>query len=501
MKHRISVLLSLILSILLLLSTSVTAFAHSGRTDSSGGHRDNKNISGLGSYHYHCGGFPPHLHSGGYCPYRDVLPSGVTVSVGNKTLRKGETTSFKAEVYPANSCDTSVDISCDNNQVIRISRDTITALDYGTAKITAKSFNGRSTTITITVKEIVPKRITVSSSVNKGETIYVGDTFKCEATLNPENVDNPAITWSSSDESIAKIDKKGNVTTLAEGNVVITATAANDVTGKLKIAVKEKKVKTVELSEDSLELLLQQEYDLLATITPEDATFPEITWSSSNPDVVKVDDKGTLCAVGCGKATIKASAKSGVSDSVKVNVTEVVAESIEILGNTDFYVNDTGKMNVQLYPSDTTIQDITWTSSNNKIVKVSKSGGLTCLAEGEATITATQKDVSTSVIITVKAKPAEFVEIKSSQEKSNKLRVNDCLILTATVYPEDATYKTIKWSSSNSEIAVVDTHGNVTAISPGEVVITATTKDGVTGKFEITVSQSFLGFFGKLFRK
>lgn len=43
--------------------------AHSGRTDSSGGHRDNKNKSGLGSYHYHCGGYPAHLHNNGRCPY------------------------------------------------------------------------------------------------------------------------------------------------------------------------------------------------------------------------------------------------------------------------------------------------------------------------------------------------------------------------------------------------------------------------------------------------
>lgn len=49
--------------------TSIS-FAHSGRTDSSGGHRDNKNKSGLGSYHYHCGGYPAHLHKNGACPYK-----------------------------------------------------------------------------------------------------------------------------------------------------------------------------------------------------------------------------------------------------------------------------------------------------------------------------------------------------------------------------------------------------------------------------------------------
>lgn len=45
-------------------------YAHSGRTDSNGGHRDNNNKSGLGSYHYHCGGYPAHLHINGQCPYK-----------------------------------------------------------------------------------------------------------------------------------------------------------------------------------------------------------------------------------------------------------------------------------------------------------------------------------------------------------------------------------------------------------------------------------------------
>lgn len=47
----------------------IVAEAHGGRTDSSGGHKDNKNKSGLGYYHYHCGGHPAHLHTDGVCPY------------------------------------------------------------------------------------------------------------------------------------------------------------------------------------------------------------------------------------------------------------------------------------------------------------------------------------------------------------------------------------------------------------------------------------------------
>lgn len=54
-----------------LLCTNNMVLAHGSRTDSSGGHRDNKNTSGLGSYHYHYGGYSAHLHKNAVCPYTD----------------------------------------------------------------------------------------------------------------------------------------------------------------------------------------------------------------------------------------------------------------------------------------------------------------------------------------------------------------------------------------------------------------------------------------------
>lgn len=59
---------------------AIVAEAHSGRTDSNGGHRDNKNRSGLGSYHYHCGGHPAHLHPHGVCPYSSTASSAADSS-------------------------------------------------------------------------------------------------------------------------------------------------------------------------------------------------------------------------------------------------------------------------------------------------------------------------------------------------------------------------------------------------------------------------------------
>lgn len=72
MKKKVFRLIGLLL-IVMLTSTSLS-FAHSGRTDGQGGHHDYKNASGLGSYHYHCGGHPAHLHKNGKCPY-SVTPA------------------------------------------------------------------------------------------------------------------------------------------------------------------------------------------------------------------------------------------------------------------------------------------------------------------------------------------------------------------------------------------------------------------------------------------
>lgn len=86
-KHK--KVLSIMLMVLILATVApsnplfnnvLTVEAHSGRTDGSGGHHDYKNKSGLGSYHYHCGGHPAHLHPNGICPY-----SGSKTSTSNSS--------------------------------------------------------------------------------------------------------------------------------------------------------------------------------------------------------------------------------------------------------------------------------------------------------------------------------------------------------------------------------------------------------------------------------
>lgn len=88
MKHAAKRIFALALALLLSLSfisvqipdASITVSAHSGRTDSHGGHHDYKNVSGLGSYHYHHG-YPAHLHENGVCPYDNPQPVDTEITI------------------------------------------------------------------------------------------------------------------------------------------------------------------------------------------------------------------------------------------------------------------------------------------------------------------------------------------------------------------------------------------------------------------------------------
>lgn len=84
-------LCTLFLAMALVIAQIGIVSAHSGRTDSQGGHRDNKNASGLGYYHYHCGGYSPHLHPNDVCPYSSNSSNSSTVK--KKTGTKKTVTS------------------------------------------------------------------------------------------------------------------------------------------------------------------------------------------------------------------------------------------------------------------------------------------------------------------------------------------------------------------------------------------------------------------------
>jgi len=136
---------------------------------------------GLGSYHYHCGGHPAHLHPNGVCPYSS--------SSSSKSNNNKSTTSSNKNVV----------------------------------QTTAPA--------TIAVTEI---------KINeKVESLEVGESQTLTATITPNNATDKKITWKSSDENIATISNEGIITTKKAGYVNITVSSSNGKTDTIKIKVEE----------------------------------------------------------------------------------------------------------------------------------------------------------------------------------------------------------------------------------------------------------------------
>ncbi len=163
-----------------------------------------------------------------------------------------------------------------------------------------------------------------------------GETFTLTATVNPADATNPAIEWSSSDVAVATVDENGVVTAVAEGEATITATSVADPAkfASCKVVVKKPFVAVdgITLSETTAKLEIGSTITLTATVSPDNATEPAVTWSSDNTAVATVED-GVVTAVGAGEAIITAKAGE-MTTECKVTV-EIVTGLSSILSEND----------------------------------------------------------------------------------------------------------------------------------------------------------------------
>ncbi len=268
----------------------------------------------------------------------------------------------------------------------------------------------------------------------------------------------------------------------------------------------EEKVYAKEIKIDQAEVTLNigDSGVLKAILTPENATNKNITWSSNNESVVKIDSSGNIQGLSVGKAIISAKhndIKEPATSIVKVidpTSSVIIENPIDVKGislnNTNIALlkGSSYKLIATINPSDATNKNVTWTSDNEDILTVDESGNVTAKELGKATITAKAKDggKSANCHITVMDKSIPVSSIKLNKAELT-ITKGSTETLLAAISPNNATNNNVTWTSSNNSIAKVDASGNVTGVGIGKAVITVTTKDGnKTAKCEVTVKDA-----------
>jgi len=221
------------------------------------------------------------------------------------------------------------------------------------------------------------------------------------------------------------------------------------------------------------------------------ASSNNITWTSSNPDIVSVDN-GKITGINTGEAYIKVSDGLAIAlCKVKIIDNYVGVASISLAKSEEtLLLNDTIKLTPTILPINASNKIPIYVSSSPDIVSVTPSGYITAKKVGSANISITIEDKALIYKINVVDK-ITLEDIKT--QSSVMLKQNGTARLSVTYIPENATDKTVTWKSSNPSIVTVDTNGNVKGVSPGTATITVISNDGshvATSKITVTANNT-----------
>ena len=357
---------------------------------------------------------------------------------------------------------------------------TVTASLYATnfASIGSYVTSPLSVTFTfyVTVKEVAVQSVTLSKSTLD---LTVGDSFGLTASISPSNATNKAVTWSSSNSSIASVDSSGRVTAKGNGTATITVKSADNASISDTCTVNvTTPTSGVTVTPETAALNVGETKQLSAVVAPATASNKNVTWSTSSGNVATVNSSGLVTAVGNGTATITASTVSGgYTDTCAVTVsTPVTGVS---LSSASLTINKGGthQLTTTVSPETASNKTVSWSTSNPAVASVSQTGLITAIGGGSADITVTTVDGSYSAQCRVTVNvPVTGVQL---DEVSASIGMDSSTTLGYTVLPSDASNKSVTWQSSNTSVAEIDSStGLITPIAPGGTEITVTTVDG-----------------------
>ena len=170
----------------------------------------------------------------------------------------------------------------------------------------------------------------------------------------------------------------------------------------------------------------------------------------------------------------------GKVKSFTTNVIPVQSVSIDKTEYTFHTIGTTLNLKATVLPADATDKSVEWSSDEESVATVDQNGTVKAIGNGTATITVTTKDLGKTANCTITV--AQWATSISFDTSSITLNEGQEQNLTATFNPDNAADKTLKWTSSDENVAKVDETGKVTAISKGTATIKATATDG-SGKY------------------
>lgn len=278
-------------------------------------------------------------------------------------------------------------------------------------------------------------KIYVDETESQTLPLLVGESIQLGFTSDPADLSTltyPDVVWSSSDESVVVVDETGKITAKAAGIAVVTvnpSTVNLPATASIKVTVVADvtKVTSIEITDDSDHVsefsplpscYIGESMTLTATVTPADATYKTVLWSSKDESIAVIDPiTGVVTGVAQGEVKMVATALDAdkVSAEYAIYIDKVITpEGIKInnapAADEEFSVGDGYyQIDFETYPAVSTTSLITWTSSDPAVAEVDAKGKVTFKMYGEVEITAAVPESESTPAGFVKTQTMKFV--------------------------------------------------------------------------------------------
>ena len=313
--------------------------------------------------------------------------------------------------------------------------------------------------------------------MDKEKKVYVGDKTQMIAQITPSDAIEQTIYWDSKDSDIASISEDGELEAISCGMTLITATTKDGgYTASCNIKIYEHTT-GVEMV-DKISLPIGKTYTLNAKTLPLSTTDGEIKYTINNEEIASISEDGIVMAKKKGACIITAtSVDGGFTATCEVTVLQPVeAATLETHGM-EMKVGDNKDLYCNLQPATADNKAIVWQSSDENIATVDNTGSVTALKAGTVYIRAISEDnpeAKDSCKVTV-LQPVKGITLNYSTYEVNA--IGESFVLEATISPEDASNKEIKWTSSDESVCIVF-NGTVVVTGFGTCVVIASTSDG-----------------------
>ena len=375
-------------------------------------------------------------------------------------VETGSTADVSARVIPDSAAGIALTYSSTDEEVATVDENGIvTALNYGTTVISVT--NGHITRgIAVTVLD-------AAASVSETH-LKKGDTADIQITVYPASQEASSITLTSSDESVARIED-GKIVAVGNGSADITAVITVEVNG-CEIPMTRSFTVTSEIPVSGLRIdnltnpatmYLGEEKPLAVTVTPDDAASKALTYSSTDPSVVSVDENGNLTAnaVGTSVITVTAADGSGAMQTVTVTVYDITLPAQRVIE-----AGKTAEVNAKVIPDGVTDVVLVCSSSNEEVATVDENGIVNALRYGTAVISVTDGHITKDMTVTVVDASATVT--------SDSLKKGDVAEVQITVYPDAQEITSVILTSSDESVARIE-DGKITGVGNGTAEITA----------------------------